>query len=277
MCNYIQVTTELQWCNFFIMESKVTLVGAGPGDPELLTIKALKALESADVVVYDRLVSDDVMALIPRGAPKIYAGKSCKHKAMPQEEINDLLITLSTKYKNVVRLKGGDPFLFGRGGEEMQSLAEKNITCEIIPGITSAQGCAASAGIPLTHRGLASGVRFITGHRQEASELPLELNWQSLADPETTLVVYMGLVNIEDIVRNLLAHGLSSDTPAAIIERGTTASERVLATALSGLPARVKAENVVSPSLVIIGKVAAFASDKMALGADINDISAQTA
>lgn len=242
------------------MNTKVTLVGAGPGDAELLTIKALRAIESADVVVYDRLVSDAVMALVPRGVPKIYAGKSCKHKAMPQEEINQLLVTLSAKYNNVVRLKGGDPFLFGRGGEEMLALAEANVQYEIIPGITSAQGCTASVGIPLTHRGLATGVRFITGHRQEGSSSPFDMNWASLADPETTLVVYMGLVNIEAIVENLVAHGLPANTPAAVIERGTTPEERIFTTNLATLPATVKAQNIQSPSLVVIGKVVTLAA-----------------
>jgi len=254
------------------MNMKVTLVGAGPGDAELLTIKALKAIQSADVVVYDRLVSDEVMALIPRGVAKIYAGKSCKHKAMPQEEINQLLITLAKKQQNVVRLKGGDPFLFGRGGEEMLALAEANIPCEIIPGITSAQGCAASAGIPLTHRGLATGVRFITGHRQESTPDPLELNWKSLADPDTTLVVYMGLVNIADIVKNLVDHGLAGSTPAAVIERGTTKNERIVATTLNQLPLRVLEDNIQSPSLVVIGKVAALAREKSASMADFTQI-----
>lgn len=254
-----------------MMKAIVTLVGAGPGDPELLTLKALKAIQSAQAVVYDRLVSEEILALVPRGVPRIYAGKSCKHKAMPQEEINELLITLSRKYTRVVRLKGGDPFLFGRGGEEMLALQQQAVHVEIIPGITSAQGCAASSGIPLTHRGLATGVRFITGHRQESSSMPLELNWQSLADPDTTLVIYMGLVNIEDIVRNLLSHGLAGDTAAAVIERGTTIGERVFVTCLEALPMQVKAQNIQSPSLVIIGKVAALGAQKMASHVNIKD------
>ena len=293
--------------------NRVILVGAGPGDAELLTVKALRALQAADIVVYDRLVSDEVMALIPRGVPKIYAGKSCKHKAMPQEEINQLLITLAGKYSRVVRLKGGDPFLFGRGGEEMLALRKEGIAYEIIPGITSAQGCASIAGIPLTHRGLASGVRFITGHRQEEMSSPRlrgELeggdgsaescspakhhphhsakdfasaksklrclprkrerknsinNWQQLADPDTTLVVYMGLTNIADITQNLIAQGLPATTPAAIIERGTTPQERVFTTTLSHLPTMTLTQQVEPPSLVIIGKVAALAHQASAI------------
>lgn len=242
------------------MQQKVTLVGAGPGDPDLLTIKALRAIQEADVVVYDRLVSDEVMALVPRGTPRIYAGKSCKHKAMPQEEINALLIMLAKKYARVVRLKGGDPFMFGRGGEEMLAIASQHIAYEIIPGITSAQGCATAAAIPLTHRGLATGVRFITGHRQESSASPLALNWQSLADPETTLVVYMGLVNIVDIVRNLLEHGLPASTPAAIIERGTTPQQRIFTSNLQDLPTMVEQQKIEAPSLVIIGQVVTLAN-----------------
>ncbi len=242
------------------MTGKITLVGAGSGDPELLTLKALKAIQSAEVVVYDRLVSDDVMALIPRGVPKIYAGKSCKHKAMGQEEINALLIALSKKYAQVARLKGGDPFLFGRGGEEMLAAQKAGVECIVIPGITSAQGCAAASGIPLTHRGLATGVRFITGHRQEGADAPLQLNWRSLADPDTTLVVYMGLVNIAEIAKNLLAHGLPASTCAAVIERGTTRQQRVFSSTLANLPALVKAKKIEAPSLVVIGRVAAMAN-----------------
>lgn len=238
---------------------KVILVGAGPGDADLLTVKALRAISRADIVVYDRLVSDEIMALVPRGVPRIYAGKSCKHKAMRQEEINQLLVTLAHKYARVVRLKGGDPFMFGRGGEEMLALQQAGIAYEIIPGITSAQGCAAATGIPLTHRGLATGVRFITGHRQETTAA-LDLNWESLADPETTLVVYMGLVNIIEIVKNLIEHGLAATTPAAIIERGTTPKQRVFVTTLGQIPAEVAAEKIQAPSLVIIGKVASMAN-----------------
>ena len=231
----------------------VILVGAGPGDPELLTIKALKAIQGADIVVYDRLISDEVMALIPRGIPKIYAGKSCKHKAMPQEEINQLLITLAGKYNRVVRLKGGDPFLFGRGGEEMIALQEAGIHCEVVAGITSAQGCAAAAGIPLTHRDFASGVRFMTGHTSS----PLEGGGREGTD---TIVIYMGLANIHEVTAKLMAEGLAPTTPAAIIERGTTPKQRVFTTTLALLPAKVEAENIESPSLLIIGKVAALAN-----------------
>jgi len=246
-----------------IMTGKVTLVGAGPGDPGLLTLNALKAIESADAVVYDRLVSDAVLALIPRGCPRFFAGKSCKEKAMTQEEIHELLLALAQEGKHVVRLKGGDPLLFGRGGEEALELAKQHIPFEIVPGITSAQGCAAYAGIPLTHRGLASGVHFLTGHRITAEEFdePLQLNWHSLADPDTTLVVYMGLANLSIIAEKLIAHGLPKGTPAAAIADGTTPRQQVILSNLAEIAEAVARAKLEPPTLVIIGKVAALAAE----------------
>jgi len=240
---------------------KVYLVGAGPGDPDLLTVKALRIITQADTVVYDRLVSPAVMDLLPHGAPRFFAGKSCKQKIMTQEEINELLISLATSGKNVVRLKGGDPFLFGRGGEEAVALAAANIEFEIIPGITSAQGCSAYAGIPLTHRGLATGVRFLTGHRMNSDETDslLELNWKSLADPDTTLVVYMGLVNLDIIAAKLIEHGLPAETPAAAIEQGTMATQRIILATLYDLPQKVTSSKLEAPTLIIIGKVTKLA------------------
>ncbi len=245
------------------MSGKVSLVGAGPGDPELLTLKALKAIENADAVVYDRLVSDAILALIPRGCPRFFAGKSCKEKAMTQEEIHELLVTLALEGKHAVRLKGGDPLLFGRGGEEALELARHHIDFEIIPGITSAQGCGAYAGIPLTHRGLATGVRFITGHRVTAEDTadPLDLNWQSLADPDTTLVVYMGLANLGIIAEKLMAHGLSATTPAAAIANGTTPKQQVILSTLKEIETTVARAKLEPPTLVVIGKVAALARE----------------
>lgn len=241
---------------------KVFLVGAGPGDPELLTLKALKVIQSAQAVVYDRLVSDAVMDLVPHGTVRFFAGKSCRQKAMTQEEINHLLIALAQKGQSVVRLKGGDPFLFGRGGEEVMALAQANIPFEIIPGITSAQACSAYAGIPLTHRGLASGVRFITGHRMTAqdAEVDLEMNWASLADPDTTLVIYMGLVNLKTIAEKLIEYGLPSNTPAAAIEQGTMAAQRVINAAVADIAPKVAEAKLDPPTLVIIGKVAALSA-----------------
>lgn len=239
------------------------MVGAGPGDPELLTVKALKAIESADVIVYDRLVSDEIMALAPVDATLFFAGKSCTKKAMTQDEINELLIEQAKKGRYVVRLKGGDPLMFGRGGEEALKLLEHHIPFDIIPGITSAQGCTAYAGIPLTHRGLSTGVRFITGHRTSAEDAskPLELNWQSLADPETTIVIYMGLANLAFIAQKLMEHGLSKDTPAAAIQQGTTSKQRLVNAQLETIAMEVQTAALEAPTLVVIGKVAALAKD----------------
>jgi uroporphyrin-III C-methyltransferase/precorrin-2 dehydrogenase/sirohydrochlorin ferrochelatase/uroporphyrin-III C-methyltransferase len=235
------------------MTYPVCIVGAGPGNPNLLTLKALHTLKNANVVVYDRLVSKEIMALIPKGVTRIFAGKSCKQHFMTQEEINDALIVLAASGRKVVRLKGGDPFLFGRGGEEALALQEANIPFEIIPGITSASGCGAYAGIPLTHRGLATGVRFVTGHRQEDG---LKLNWQSLADPDTTLVVYMGLVNSALLSKKLIEHGLPKNTPVAAIQEGTRPTQRTLTTTLDELVMAIEKAQLKAPTLLIIGKVA---------------------
>jgi uroporphyrin-III C-methyltransferase len=243
----------------------VYLVGAGPGDPDLLTVKAHRLLKSADVVVVDRLVSAQITSLIPRGTPRIFAGKSCHHHVMSQEEINELLVALALKGRNVVRLKGGDPLLFGRGGEEAEHLAAHNIAFEIVPGVTSANACAAYAGIPLTHRGLATGVRYLTGHRanKENAEQPLALDWPSLTDPDTTLVIYMGLANLAVISRELIAAGLDAQTPAAAIQEGTTEKQRIVIGSLRDLPAQVEKAKLEAPVLVIIGRVVRLA-DKLA-------------
>ena len=195
-----------------------------PRDPELLTVKALRLLGEADVVVYDRLVSEDVLALISvRGHPHLRR-KVARHHHMPQAEINELLVGLARSGRKVVRLKGGDPFVFGRGGEEAERLAESGVPFEIVPGITSASGCSAYAGIPLTHRGLAHGVRYVAGHTQDGEII--DLNWTSLADPDTTLVVYMGRTNVRRFADQLISHGLSAETPAAAILNGTRPTSR---------------------------------------------------
>ena len=235
---------------------RVFLVGAGPGDPELLTLKALRCLEGAEVVVYDRLVSEEILALAPAGAARIYVGKQPGHHPVPQTEINALLIRLAESGRRVVRLKGGDPFIFGRGSEEAAALSARGLACEVVPGITSAQGCAAQAGVPLTHRGLASGVRYLTGHCREDQDL--DLDWDGLADPETTLVVYMGRANIGQIVEELMARGLPADTPALAINNGTTPRERRLRTGLAALPEAVRTADFEGPVLFIIGRVAAL-------------------
>ncbi len=231
----------------------VHLVGAGPGDPELLTLKAARLLQLADVVVHDRLVGEGVLALIQPRARRIDVGKAPGRHALRQEEINRLLLELAAPDRVVVRLKGGDPFVFGRGGEEALFLLRHGIAVEVVPGITAASGCAASALIPLTHRGLATGVRFVTGHCRE--DEPLELDWPGLADPETTLVVYMGLAQIDRIAARLIGAGLSPATPAAAIAEGTTARERVVRAPLAAIGEAARAARLGSPTLFVIGRV----------------------
>ena len=235
----------------------VMLVGAGPGDPELLTVKALRAVEAADVIVYDKLVSEPILALARKGTTLIFAGKQAKRHHMPQEETNALLVRLARAGRRVVRLKGGDPFVFGRGGEEALHLAAHGIPFEIVPGITSSAGCAAYAGIPLTHRGLAHGVRFVTGHTVDGETL--NLNWHSLADPDTTLVVYMGLTHLTRIARNLVAYGLPADTPAAAINLGTRPEQRTVTAPLSKLAAAVDDAGLTGATLIVIGRVVGLA------------------
>ncbi|MCC6888728.1 MAG: uroporphyrinogen-III C-methyltransferase [Hyphomicrobiales bacterium] len=233
------------------------LVGAGPGDPDLLTLKAVHAIAAADVVVYDRLVPPEILACIRDGVAKIDVGKQARHHPTPQSKINELLVRLARTGRTVVRLKGGDPFIFGRGFEEALELRRNGIPFEVIPGVTAAQGCAASAGVPLTHRGLANGVRYLTGHCR--SDAPLDFDWPGLADPDTTLVIYMGLANLDEIVGQLMAHGLAPDTPALAICQGTTPRERRLFAHLGALPAAVRAAAFEGPVLFIIGRVASLA------------------
>ena len=238
---------------------KVLLVGAGPGDPELLTLKAARAIAAADTVVFDRLVPAEIVRLAPSSAVRVDVGKRAGHHPVPQAEINRLLIQFARSGRNVVRLKGGDPFIFGRGCEEALALEQAGIGYEIIPGITAAQGCAASARVPLTHRGLATGVRYVTGHCR--GDEPLDLDWASLADPATTLVVYMGFANIGEIVRQLIVHGLPGDTPVLAVCQGTTSREQRISASLMCLPQAVRAADFEGPILFIIGRVAAIAAE----------------
>ncbi|MFN7085753.1 MAG: uroporphyrinogen-III C-methyltransferase [Burkholderiales bacterium] len=232
---------------------KVYLVGAGPGDPELLTLRAFRVLGLADVVLYDHLVNSEIVGLAPSGAQRIYVGKESSNHALPQHEINNLLVQFAECGHQVVRLKGGDPFIFGRGGEETEALALCGIPFEIVPGITAAAGAAAYAGIPLTHRDCAHACVLVTGHLKDGS---LDLDWQALARPRQTIVIYMGLLTLPKICRELVTHGLPETTPAAAIQQGTTAAQRVVTGTLVTLPGRVSQEKLKTPTLIIIGEVA---------------------
>jgi uroporphyrin-III C-methyltransferase/precorrin-2 dehydrogenase/sirohydrochlorin ferrochelatase len=231
---------------------EVYLVGGGPGDPDLLTFRALRCMQQADVVVYDRLVAKPVLDMTRSDAERIYVGKERDNHAMPQEEINRLLARLAKEGKRVVRLKGGDPFIFGRGGEEIDTLAEEGIPFQVIPGITAASGCASYAGIPLTHRDYAQSVTFVTGHLKDNT---MNLNWQQLAQPHQTVVFYMGLKGLPVIVRELQKHGRSADTPAALIQQGTTHMQRVLTGSLATIEEVVEREQPKPPTLIIVGEV----------------------
>lgn len=233
-------------------QGEVYLVGAGPGDPDLLTFKALRLMQQADIIIYDRLVSHAILNMARRDAELVYVGKVKDDHSVPQDQINQLLVDLAKEGKRVCRLKGGDPFIFGRGGEEIDRLAQASINFQVVPGITAASGCASYSGIPLTHRDYAQSVIFITGHLKDGT---LDINWQPLVQENQTIVFYMGLTAINEIRTQLIKHGMDENMPAALVEQGTTRNQQVHRGTISTLPDIVNESNVRAPTLIIIGKV----------------------
>ncbi len=234
------------------MTGIVHLIGAGPGAPDLLTLRALRAIEAADVVVYDRLVSPEILDFAPSRAPRIDVGKSSGDHPVPQQRINELLVRLAQRYHHVVRLKGGDPLVFGRGGEEAAHLAAAGVAFDITPGVTAAQGAAAALGLPLTLRGTATSLRYVTGHRQDNGAL--DLDWAGMSDPATTLAIYMGLSNMAEIARAMIAHGRDPATPAVAVSRATTPQQRCAFGVLADIADIARGERLTSPVLFIVGE-----------------------
>lgn len=240
-------------------KGEVYLVGAGPGDPDLLTFKALRLMQQADVVLYDRLIGDGILDLVRREAERIYVGKIKDEHELPQGDISGLLVKLAKEGKRVLRLKGGDPFIFGRGGEEIETLSDNGIAFQVVPGITASHGCASYAGIPLTHRDHAQTCTFVTGHAKNGEP---NLNWKALAQPNQTVVIYMGLSSLGQISRKLVEHGCDSDMPVAVIANGTRPNQKVVTGILSDISSLVEKENLPSPAIVIVGTVV-FLRDKL--------------
>ncbi len=231
---------------------EVFLVGTGPGDPELLTVKAARLIREAEVVLYDNLVSEEIMALVPAGAERIYVGKRRSDHAMRQEHINELLVNLARKGRRVLRLKAGDPFVFGRGGEEIETLGASGVRFEVVPGITAALGAASYAGIPLTHRDYAQSCVFVTGNTQDGE---LNVDWAAIVRPRQTVVIYMGFQNLDELCRELVSHGLPPKTPAAMVQQATTSSQRVVTADLATLADRAREAGLKPPTLIIVGEV----------------------
>ena len=241
-----------------VKPGKVWLVGAGPGDPDLLTVKALRVIQQADIILFDNLVSQDIRDLFPKTTPAFYVGKIKDAHSIPQDELNELLVEKAQQGLNVCRIKGGDSFVFGRGGEEMLRAKEAGIQVELVPGITAAAGCTSYAGIPLTHRGVSQGCTFVTGH----AEKQLGVNWQSLAQLNHTLVFYMGLSKAQMISDRLIESGMNPDTPAALIENGCCPDQRLIRGSVNELAEMVEREQVQSPALIVVGEVVNLA-DKL--------------
>lgn len=231
---------------------KVWLIGAGPGDPDLLTVKAARLIAHADALVYDHLVGGGIMDLARSDARLIYAGKEASNHTLPQDSINQLLVDLAREGLSVVRLKGGDPFIFGRGGEELETLVASGIPFEVIPGVTAAAGCAAYSGFPLTHRDHAQALTFVTGHLKDGS---VNLDWPALARPCHTVVFYMGIGAAAEICRQMIAHGLPATTPAAVVRNGTLPDQQTLLATLGTLPQRISESKIKPPALIIVGSV----------------------
>ncbi len=236
-------------------QGEVYLVGAGPGDPELLTLKALRLMHKADIVLYDRLVSEAILLKLRPDADKVFVGKARSDHAVPQEDLNSMLVRLAKEGKKVLRLKGGDPFIFGRGGEEIEKLAEAGVAFQVVPGITAASGCATYAGIPLTHRDYSQSVRFLTGHIRDGG---VPLNWSLLAQEQQTLAFYMGLSGLAIICEELLAHGMEKDMPVAVIQQGTTRDQKVSVGTLESIVEQARNDDIQPPTLIIIGRVVAL-------------------
>jgi uroporphyrin-III C-methyltransferase/precorrin-2 dehydrogenase/sirohydrochlorin ferrochelatase len=239
------------------LNTRVYLVGGGPGDPDLLTIKALRVMQAADVIVYDYLITDEILTLCRTDAEYISVGKKAGNHTLPQDQINQLLVDLANQGKVVCRLKGGDPYIYGRGGEEAQLLAKHNIPYQVVPGITAAAACSAAVGIPLTHRDYAQSLQFVTGHLKKSTDANAQsdTNWQSLASTNQTLVIYMGIIQSPEIKQQLIKHGRAATTPVAIIEKGTRPDQRVVIGTLSTLDELVQSHKIGSPALIIVGEV----------------------
>jgi len=238
--------------NEVLAAGKVWLVGAGPGDPDLLTVKAARLIAQADALVYDHLVGEGIIDLARPDARRIYAGKQASKHTLPQEAINRLLVDLAQQGLSVVRLKGGDPFIFGRGGEELETLVASGIPFEVVPGVTAAAGCAAYSGFPLTHRDHAQSVTFVTGHLRDGT---VNLDWPALAHPRQTVVFYMGIGAAASICTQMIDHGLPATTPAAVIRNGTLPSQQILLATLGTLPQRIAEIGIKPPALIVVGSV----------------------